>query len=133
MTQILVTNLIVAATGYVAVLAATLTDLISGICRSRREGMTVTSRRLRDTVRKLASYYFMLFALSGVDVMLVAAALGLRLCGGEGYVAFPYLTVLGAVGECMIEARSVMENSDRRPDLRETLRMLTALLRKVGV
>ena len=127
MTRLITTNLTVLAVCYTGVLAATLIDLSTGLHRARREGRRLTSRGLRHTVRKLTSYYSALFALTGVDLILIAAAIGLRMCGGEGFAPFPYLSVLGAAGEGIIEAKSVFENIEHKVDLKQAL----GLIRKI--
>lgn len=128
MSHSIITCLILLAVCYTGVLTSVLIDLFAGIRRARREERKLTSSGLRRTVDKLTSYYSALFALTGVDAMLVAAALGIKACGGQGFLPFPYLSVLGAVGEALIEVKSVLENIEYKPDLAATLRLLKRLL-----
>ncbi len=128
MTRIITTVFIVLAVCYTGVLVALMADLWAGLRRSRREGRPCTSGGLRRTVSKLTSYYAALFALTAVDAMLVAASLGLRACGGDGFPPFPYLTVAGSAGLCLIEVKSIFESSEHKADMAEAIRAAAKLL-----
>ncbi|MDE5735091.1 MAG: phage holin family protein [Duncaniella sp.] len=125
--------LIFLAVSYTGVLAAVAADLLTGILRARRTGTPLTSRGYRRTVDKIRSYLGAMLGLTLVDAVIIAALAAHRACGGSaGAVPFPYLTSAGAVGLCLIEVKSMMENSERRLDFKraaELAKRLFSLLR----
>ncbi len=128
MTRIHLTLFLLPAVCYTGVLIAVLADLWAGLRRSRRHGRPCTSGGLRRTVSKLVTYYAALFALTAVDLMLVAASYGLEACGARGFAPLPYLTTAGSVCLCLIEAKSIVENSENGAAVRGMARGLLRLL-----
>ena len=113
---------------YICVLLAVCADLCSGIMRSRRKGLAITSRGLRRSVDKLGRYYVTLFALSVTDSMILAATLYLNLFSALELTPFPVLTTLGALALAIVEVRSITENTRSRTDLVSAAKTLRALL-----
>ena len=112
MIQIVSRLLILMAVEYGCVLFAVALDLAVALRKLHRESAPCTSRGLRRSVTKLSSYYAALLSLTIVDVMLVAATLGMEAVGGKGFFTpFPYLTTLGAVSMVMIELKSISETT----------------------
>lgn len=112
MHKIVANTLILLFAEYSGVAVTILADLVSGLRKSRREGRKLTSRGLRRSVRKLASYYLTLFSLSIVDAMVMIASVVYNQSGHTFPVAtFPFLTTLGAVSLALIEIKSICENS----------------------
>lgn len=111
----------VGALEYVAVIAATMIDLWSGVRRARREKRRRTSRGLRRTVGKLTSYLMLLCMLTAVDMAIAAGCAFLRGCGVAAPPPFLWLTSLGALAHILIEAKSVTENLEHGPKLRQTV------------
>ncbi|MDE6418699.1 MAG: phage holin family protein [Duncaniella sp.] len=121
------------AVEYTGVLAAVLADLLTGLMRARRTGIPLTSRGYRRSVDKTRSYLGALLGLTLVDAMVIAALRTHIDCGGSApLVPFPYLSTFGAIGLCLIEVKSTLENSRHRPELSraaELVRRLIAMLR----
>lgn len=132
------------AVDYVAVLACILIDCRSGAMRARREGIPRTSSGYRRTVEKASRYFITLIALSVIDLLAVAAVMLLRVTAGSDIPALPLFSTLGAFLLCLIEVKSVMENSHRRSDITravdsasrlledKSLRRLIRLLREIS-
>lgn len=127
MTQPLLPILLLLAVEYTGVILAVLADLVTGLSHSRREGVPLTSKRLRHTVEKLKSYLGALLLVTLVDAMIIAASLGLKSCGADGFAPFPYLSTAGAIGLALIEVKSMLENMPNRADLRRAARLVTLL------
>lgn len=113
---------------YLAVVAASVADLWSALQRSRRLGMPRTSRGYRRTIDKVFRYMMALFSLSIIDGLLIGAIIALRLNGGWSLPPFPLLTTVGALCMCMIEAKSVMENSQKASAYTDALKSAAQLL-----
>lgn len=120
---------VVMAAEYTGVALACVADLLSGVRRARRGGEACSSRGLRRTVSKLTGYYLLLFCLSVVDGMTMAAVLSLQAMGHSTIAPFPWLTSAGALSEALIEVKSIVENSPQRVSLIEALRFLLGLLK----
>jgi len=111
--------LIFLAVSYTGVLVAVVADLLTGILRARRSRTPLTSRGYRRTVDKIRSYIGALLGLTLVDAIIISALVAHRACGGcSPVVPFPYLTSAGAIGLCLIEVKSMMENSERCLDFK---------------
>ncbi|MCI9607569.1 MAG: hypothetical protein HFJ94_05290 [Muribaculaceae bacterium] len=115
------------AADYAGVLVAMLADLRSGVAKARRSGATVTSRGFRSTVEKAGRYYLTLFAMTAIDLMIVAAVLFLREFTDWNIPPFPIFTTVGAIGLGLIELKSIMENTRSSTSLRSAGRMLKKL------
>ncbi|MCM1521667.1 MAG: phage holin family protein [Muribaculaceae bacterium] len=118
----------VLAVCYISVLVSIIADLLSGAHRARLEHKPLTSSGFRRTVSKITSYYSALFALTAIDAMLIAASVGLRAAGSEGFPLFPYVSTLGAIGLSLIEVKSIFENTSITLDLEAILRFLGRIL-----
>lgn len=116
------------AVDYVAVLACILIDCRSGAMRARREGIPRTSSGYRRTVEKASRYFITLIALTVIDLLALAAVMLLRVTAGSGIPALPVFTTLGALLLCLIEVKSVMENSHRRTDFTRAVDTASRLL-----
>lgn len=113
---------------YLAVLVSILADLLTGLRKACKSGMAITSRGFRRTVAKLSSYYAALFALSGVDAMLIASSYGLALFGARSFPPFPYITTLGSIGLALIEVKSIVENSNLQPEIEALSKIFSHIL-----
>lgn len=124
-THLLATILRLLAVDYGCVLAAVIVDLATRLASLRRRDTPCTSRGLRRSVTKLSGYYAALFSLTVVDAVTVAATLCLEACGETPPLApFPYLTTLGAASLCLIEMKSVSENTGVPIDLGAIINLL---------
>lgn len=115
---------------YTGVALAVTADLVSGVRKARREGAGCSSRGLRRTVSKLSSYYLLLFCLSVVDGMALAAVWSLQRLGQTTLPPFPWLTSAGALSMALIEVISIVENSPHRLPLLQSLKLLLKLLKR---
>lgn len=120
--------LVLVVMDYVSVTAASLIDLRSALLKAKRSGQPRTSKGYRRTVEKLSRYYVTLMALSVVDGMLVISAMLLRSTAGWSVPVFPLFTTLGAIAMTLIEAKSVVENSQRKSDYTEAARAINDAL-----
>lgn len=102
---------------YVSVTAAVGVDLVSGLSKAGREGRRRTSRGLRRTVSKLTGYMMMLAAMGLLDFVLTTSAVYLHVAHGVSIPVLPLFTTLGALGLCIIEGKSVVENSRNRDEI----------------
>lgn len=113
---------------FTAVIIAAVCDLVSALRRVRRNGMRRTSRGYRRTVDKLVRYFITLMSLAVVDALLIASALFLRSTMQWDIPVFPLFTTLGALCLTLIEAKSVMENTQRRSDMTDAAKAANDLL-----
>lgn len=97
---------------YVCVFIAVLADLWSGVRKAKQNGIARSSYGFKRTVDKVARYYNVLLALTVVDVLIMASILYLN--QGEGYSLplFPVFSLLGALGLCLIEVKSIYEKAE---------------------
>lgn len=115
---------------FTAVIAAVVIDLVSGLMKAGREGAKKTSKGLRRTVTKLTGYMMMMFSTSVLDGVLTTAVVYLRVAHGVDMPVLPAFTTLGALALCLIEGKSVVENTSRDED--ERRRRLATLRRLLG-
>ena len=128
MTETLLWLTTLLAVDYVAVLAAVIIDLRSGISAARRRGEKRNSKGYRRSVDKLARYFVTLLSLSVIDALVIISAILLRTDTGWSIPLFPIFTTAGATALALIEAKSVMENSQRRADSTDAADAATGLL-----
>lgn len=118
---------------YAAVLVAVLIDLRSGMLKTRRRGEPRTSKGYRRTVDKASRYFITLLALSVIDSMVVMAAMLLRSTMAWNVPALPVFTTIGAICLTLIEAKSVVENTQKRSEYTDAADALTGLLSEPAV
>lgn len=103
---------------YLLQLAMVLVDMAAGIRKSKRAGVPITSRRLRDSIDKLCRYYGLTLMCSLVDLALIFAVKYYNHVAGVDWPAFPVLTILATLGVGGIEVVSVWEKLDRKTKAR---------------
>ncbi len=113
---------------YVGVLLSILIDLRSGTINARRRGVPRTSGGYRRTVDKASRYFITLLALSVIDGVFMVVALLLRSTMGWSIPVLPLFTTIGAISLCLIEAKSVMENTQQKSDFTSAADSLSDLL-----
>lgn len=106
---------------YVLVLLAVACDLISGVRKAKRAGVVRSSYGFRRTVDKLARYYNLLIAISFVDCLQMAAIWYMEVYYGYKIVMFPFITLLGAIGVCLIEVKSIYEKAEDKVKIDEAI------------
>lgn len=97
---------------YVLVLIAILADLWSGVRKAKKNGVARTSYGFKRTVDKIARYYNVMLALTVVDAMQMASFWYLETYNGWHFPVFPFVTLAGAVGICLIEIKSIYEKAE---------------------
>lgn len=97
---------------YILVLLAILADLWSGVRKAKRLGISRTSYGFKRTVDKVAKYYNMLLALTIVDAMQMGAFWYLDKFYEIVWPMFPFITLLGGLGTCLIEIKSIYEKAE---------------------
>ncbi len=107
---------VVVAVSFISVILATLCDLASALRKARSEGRRLRSRGLRQTVDKLLRYLLTLIGLGIVDMLQILSVIALRVTMEWSLPVFPLVTSLGALAMCLIEVKSIMENTHRRSD-----------------
>lgn len=91
---------------FMAVFLCVSSDFVSGILRCRRQEIPISSRALRNTIRKLIEYYCTLFVFSIIGAMVQYAL--------EIYNAplpkIPIFSIFISICICLIEFKSILEN-----------------------
>ena len=102
---------------YMAVLAAILIDLWSGVERARRNGNARTSYGFRRTIIKIKEYFGLLMLFTITDVV------------ASVWLSLPFFTALGAIGMIWVEAKSVHENKKDIKGLKDLPQVIIDLLK----
>lgn len=97
---------------YILVLFAILADLWSGVRKAKKNGIARSSYGYKRTIDKIARYYNVLLALSVVDAMQVASLWYLEQYYALKFPMFPFITLIGAIGVCLIEIKSIYEKAE---------------------
>jgi len=99
---------------YFLVLVLVFIDLRGGIKKAKRNKQYVSSRGLRRTMSKIATYLVVLLAVTIVDTMLMLGIYGVRQYGSLLTTpVFPILTFIVAIFTGIIEVKSIYENTDK--------------------
>lgn len=97
---------------YIMVLIAIMADLWSGVRKAKRNGIVRSSYGFKRTVDKISRYYNVLLALSVVDAMQMASIWYLETYYHYNCPMFPFVTLIGAIGVCLIEIKSIYEKAE---------------------
>lgn len=97
---------------YILVLISILADLWSGVRKAKMNGIARSSYGFKRTVDKIARYYNVLLALTVVDAMQMASIWYLEQYYDCRYPMFPFITMIGAIGICLIEVKSIYEKAE---------------------
>lgn len=97
---------------YVLVLLAILADLWSGVRKAKTIGVARSSYGFKRTIDKIARYYNVMLALSVIDAMQMASIWYLEKYYGYCWPIFPVVTLIGAIGICLIEIKSIYEKAE---------------------
>jgi len=97
---------------YIMVLFAIMADLWAGVRKARINGIVRSSYGFKRTVDKIAKYFNVLMAFTIIDVMQMGALCYLTEFYGCHYPIFPFITLLGAIGICLIEIKSIFEKAE---------------------
>lgn len=102
----------------IAILAAVLIDLTTGIEAAKKCKEKIRSRILRRTVSKVVDYYRLLFFGIIIDVLGLAFT----------WYNIPYCAVIVAVGIVLIEGKSVLENYQK---MKSTAKELPVVVKQI--
>lgn len=97
---------------YMLVILAIMADLWSGVRKAKQNNIVRSSYGFKRTIDKIARYYNVLLALSIVDAMQMASLWYLEKYYGYTIPIFPVITLLGAIGICLIEIKSIYEKAE---------------------
>lgn len=97
---------------YILVLVMILTDLWSGVTKARKAGVIRSSYGFRRTIEKMGRYYNVLFALTIMDAMQVGSLWYFEIYYQKVVPMFPFVTLVGAIGICLIEVKSIYEKAE---------------------
>ena len=117
---------------YILVLLMILADLWSGIRKAKQRGELRSSTGYKRTVSKIARYYNALVALTITDAMQLGSCWYLNRFCDFSIPLFPLITILGGIGICLIEIRSIYEKNDDKikAEYTELARTLSTLARE---
>lgn len=99
---------------YMMVVFAILADLWSGLRKAKKNGIVRSSYGYKRTVDKIARYYNMLLALTLIDAMQMASLWYLETYYQYKIPMFPFVTLVGAFGVCLIEIKSIYEKAENK-------------------
>lgn len=98
---------------YILVIIAIIADLWSGIRKAKINGVARSSYGFRRTIDKIAKYYNVLLALTVVDAMQMSSVWYLDTYYNYTKLPmFPFITLVGAIGICLIEIKSIYEKAE---------------------
>jgi len=98
---------------YFLVIIAIVADLWSGVRKAKINGVARSSYGYRRTVDKISRYYNVLLALTVVDAMQMSSIWYLdKYYHYDRLPMFPFITLVGAIGLCVIEIKSIYEKAE---------------------
>ena len=98
---------------YFLVIVAIVADLWSGVRKAKINGVARSSYGYRRTVDKISRYYNVLLALTVVDAMQMSSIWYLdKYYHYDRLPMFPFITLVGAIGLCVIEIKSIYEKAE---------------------
>lgn len=97
---------------YILVFVAVLLDLISGLKKAKQRGEATLSEALRRTSDKLGRYYLPLMGLTVADIAQIVGIWLLDTYWSYSIPIFPLCTMVGSIGICAIEIKSILEKAD---------------------
>jgi hypothetical protein len=98
---------------YFLVFIAIVADLWSGVRKAKINGVARSSYGYRRTVDKISRYYNVLLALTVVDAMQMSSIWYLdTYYHYDKLPMFPFITLVGAIGLCIIEFKSIYEKAE---------------------
>lgn len=97
---------------YLMVLLAIMADLWSGVRKAKNNGIARSSYGFKRTIDKIARYYNVMFALTVIDAMQMSSLWYLEKYYSYHCPIFPVVTLVGAIGICLIEIKSIYEKAE---------------------
>ncbi len=105
-------------------------DLFAGLRKARIRGESITSRKFRDTIAKMARYYNVLFVLCVLDIMQLSSIWYMNTFEEWSLPIFPWMTLIGSAGVGLIEIKSILEPADEKEG--RQMREITALAKAIA-
>ena len=102
-------------------------DFWSGIRKANNNNIVRSSYGFRRTVEKIKEYYNAMIALTIIDAMQVTALWYLETYYKYEIPMFPFVTLVGAIGLCIIEIKSIYEKADDKQRFHEAGALLTSI------
>ena len=97
---------------YLMVLLAIMADLWSGVRKAKKNGIARSSYGFKRTIDKIARYYNVMLALTIIDAMQMSSLWYLEKYYSYHWPIFPVVTLIGAIGICLIEIKSIYEKAE---------------------
>ena len=102
-------------------------DFWSGIRKAKKNGIVRSSYGFRRTVEKIKEYYNAMIALTIIDAMQVTALWYLETYYKYEIPMFPFVTLVGAIGLCIIEIKSIYEKAEDKQRFHEAGALITSI------
>ena len=102
-------------------------DFWSGIRKAKNNGIVRSSYGFRRTVEKIKEYYNAMIALTIIDAMQVTALWYLETYYKYEIPMFPFVTLVGAIGLCIIEIKSIYEKAEDKQRFHEAGALITSI------
>lgn len=115
---------------YLGLFFMILADLWSGIRKAKKRGEMRSSYGYKRTIDKIARYYNALIALTVIDAMQMAGIWYLTCYYGWTIPIFPVVTLIGAIGMCAVEMKSIYEKADEK--VRDDYKEVAALVVEIA-
>lgn len=102
-------------------------DFWSGIRKAKKNNIVRSSYGFRRTVEKIKEYYNAMIALTIIDAMQVTAIWYLETYYKYEIPMFPFVTLVGAIGLCIIEIKSIYEKAEDKQRFHEAGALLSSI------
>lgn len=99
---------------YIGLFLMILADLCSGARKAKKRNEKRSSYMYKRTIDKVARYYNALIALTVIDAMQMASIWYLTCYYDWTIPIFPLVTIIGAIGMCAVEMKSIYEKADEK-------------------
>ena len=99
---------------YIGLFIMILADLWSGARKAKKRGKMRSSYGYKRTIDKIARYYNALIALTVIDAMQMVGIWYLTYYYDCTIPIFPVVTLIGAIGMCAVEMKSIYEKADEK-------------------
>ena len=116
-------------TMYILILIMIFVDFWSGIRKAKKNNIVRSSYGFRRTVEKIKEYYNAMIALTIIDAMQVTAIWYLETYYKYEIPMFPFVTLVGAIGLCIIELKSIYEKAEDKQRFHEAGALITNIAR----
>ena len=102
-------------------------DFWSGIRKAKKNGIVRSSYGFRRTVEKIKEYYNAMIALTIIDAMQLTSLWYLETYYKYEIPMFPFVTLVGSIGLCIIEIKSIYEKAEDKQRFHEAGALITSI------